>query len=510
MNFEFELTHPSRRMAVRPRAESPMRILVMGDFSGRANRGIENHADLGERTPLSVDADDFERVMSRLSPRLHLAPGAAGGPAVDVELDQLDHLHPDGLYRRLPVFQALREMRRRLQNPETFSEAAAELRSELHRPGESKPEPPPGAEPDEPDADTLARLLGAQSATALGGAAKPAQQSPIDALIRNIVAPHIRPEPAPFQDQYVSSIDAAVSAEMRRILHHPDFQALEAAWRGVHGLVSRLELGETLKLHVLDVSKAELLEDIRGQRGDIESMGLYRLLVEQGWRATGGEPWSTIVGLYEFGTEGGDIALLACLGSIAALAGGPFLASAKTALAGFHSAASMPDPRDWKPAEDSEFEGWRALRESALASWLGLASPRMLLRLPYGKATDCVEGFEFEELAAAREHERYLWGNGALACAQLLARAFLTSGWEMAPGDELDVDGLPAHTYLEDGEKHLQPCAESIISDRAGQALLERGLIPLLSYKNRNAVRVMRLQSIADPAQPLSGPWADR
>jgi len=46
------------------------------------------------------------------------------------------------------------------------------------------------------------------------------------------------------------------------------------------------------------------------------------------------------------------------------------------------------------------------------------------------------------------------------------------------------------------------------VNDRAGQALLERGLIPLLSSKNRNAIRVMRVQSIADPAQPLSGPWA--
>jgi type VI secretion system protein ImpC len=77
----------------------------------------------------------------------------------------------------------------------------------------------------------------------------------------------------------------------------------------------------------------------------------------------------------------------------------------------------------------------------------------------------------------------------------------------MEPGDELDVEDLPAHTYEEDGEKHLQACAETLLTENAGQALLERGLVPLLSYKNRNAVRVLRFQSIAEPSQPLSGPW---
>ena len=71
------------------------------------------------------------------------------------------------------------------------------------------------------------------------------------------------------------------------------------------------------------------------------------------------------------------------------------------------------------------------------------------------------------------------------------------------PGGE----DLPAHAYVEDGEKRMQACAESHLSERAGQALLQRGLIPLLSYANRNAIRVMRLQSVAEPPRALAGPW---
>jgi type VI secretion system protein ImpC len=78
----------------------------------------------------------------------------------------------------------------------------------------------------------------------------------------------------------------------------------------------------------------------------------------------------------------------------------------------------------------------------------------------------------------------------------------------MEPGDELDLEDLPAHTYDDEGEKRLQPCAEVALSERAAQAVLEAGPMPLLGSRNRNAIRVMRFQSIARPAQALSGAWA--
>jgi type VI secretion system protein ImpC len=136
-----------------------------------------------------------------------------------------------------------------------------------------------------------------------------------------------------------------------------------------------------------------------------------------------------------------------------------------------------------------------------------LALPRILLRLPYGKRSDALEQFPFEELTAARDHEAYLWGNPAMACALLIGRTFLERGWDMEPGDERDVGDLPAHVYEHDGEKRLQACAEAYLSERAGEAMLARGLLPFLSLKNQNAARLMRFQSLADPAQALAGPW---
>jgi type VI secretion system protein ImpC len=63
------------------------------------------------------------------------------------------------------------------------------------------------------------------------------------------------------------------------------------------------------------------------------------------------------------------------------------------------------------------------------------------------------------------------------------------------------------HIYTSDGEKHITPCAETILTERAMEVLIEKGLMPVLSIKGRDAVLIPRFQSIADPLSALAGPW---
>jgi type VI secretion system protein ImpC len=133
--------------------------------------------------------------------------------------------------------------------------------------------------------------------------------------------------------------------------------------------------------------------------------------------------------------------------------------------------------------------------------------PRILLRLPYGDDTDPIEAFDFEELNPGRPHESFLWCNPAFGCALLLGQSFMESRWDMAAGEHLEIADLPAFSFEQDGEKQLQACGEVYLSQRAGESILEEGIMPFLSYANRNAVRLMRFQSIAEPAQGLAGPW---
>src|SRR5512135_1928185 len=57
----------------------------------------------------------------------------------------------------------------------------------------------------------------------------------------------------------IAAIDAMISKQLNAIMHHPEFQKLEAAWRGLHQLVMNTETGENMKVRVLNISKKDLL-----------------------------------------------------------------------------------------------------------------------------------------------------------------------------------------------------------------------------------------------------------
>jgi len=416
---------------------------------------------------------------------------------------------------KLELFQDLRALRNRLTDATTFPQAKADLlrivqtEHAAQLSAHSSDEKELALAEVESDDETFERLLGKQQGVDKSSGGRQTQsQAVIQELIKGIVKPYVVSDAEPFQDQYVAAVDEAMGKKMRDVLHHPEFQALEALWRSVYTLVSGLETGEELKLYLLDISKQELIDDIKVAQDQLELSQLYKLLVEKDAGTLGGESWSLLVGDYTFTTDNEDLSLLASLGAISSQAGGPFISAADASLLGCQSVVSTPDPRVWQYKDNEAKQNWLALRQSAVAAWIGLAHPRVLLRLPYGKNSDALDHFEFEELGSEREHESYLWGNPAFACALLIGEAYQNRGWSMMPGDILDVQDLPAYSFEENGEVKMMACAEGFLTEHAAETMLDRGLMPLVSYRNRNAVRLMRFQSIAEPIKALAGPWA--
>ena len=136
---------------------------------------------------------------------------------------------------------------------------------------------------------------------------------------------------------------------------------------------------------------------------------------------------------------------------------------------------------------------------------LGLALPRFLLRQPYGKGSDTIETFAFEEMPTEPEHESYLWGNPAFLCGHLLAELFAAQGSELeVDGGGGEVGGLPTHTFTSDGETQVKPCAEAWLNERAAEAILKRGIMPVLSVRGQDAVQLLTLRAISDPPMPLA------
>ena len=499
-----EKTHGS------PEPETPFRIAVFGDFSGRTNQGIIDPA-LDHRRPLLVDRDNLDEILAKLKVKIKLPILGKESPPVTIGFSELDDFHPDSLFERLEIFEGLRETRKGIKNPSTFVALAKQLKR-ADKPSEAVM-PPKDVE------KSIESISGQTTGNLLDQVLEETREkapetelskgtSEWDNFLNQIVKPYLVPDIEPQQAEMLDAVDAATSELMQRILHHADFQAIESAWRGVHFLVSRLETDEQLKLYLLDISKAELAADL-GATDNMRSTSIYKLLAEQTVETFGGEPWAVLAGNYTFDQTREDAELLGRMAKIAKSAGAPFISAASTHLLGCESLAETPDPDDWHWKPDTE-DGlaWEELRRIPEALYLGLALPRFLLRLPYGADTDPTEQFDFEEMPLISEHDDYLWGNPAFACLYLLAQAFSHYGWNLRPGVIQDIEGMPLHIYKEHGESKVKPCAEVVFTERAAERILDCGIMPLLSFKDQDTIRLARFQSLADPLTSLAGRWS--
>ncbi|MGO1542214.1 MAG: type VI secretion system contractile sheath domain-containing protein, partial [Luteimonas sp.] len=66
---------------------------------------------------------------------------------------------------------------------------------------------------------------------------------------------------------YIAEIDRKLTEQLNHILHHPDMQKLEGAWRGLHYLVNNTETDQQLKLRVLNISKKDLGKVLKRYKG---------------------------------------------------------------------------------------------------------------------------------------------------------------------------------------------------------------------------------------------------
>lgn len=483
MEFDVSLSRP-----VRPREDGePLRILVIADLGGARD------GPLAQRRPLPVDIDNLDAVLARLAPCLVIE---LDGLPLELHFESLDDFHPDRLHDRLAPFEVLRRLRSELDDPARLGRVAASLGVGLAPPAAA----PQGGAPD-PAAADVERLLGRKpsgQATVAARGGVPA----LDDWLRQLVAPYVKPSVAQEQQMLRAAVDDALGALMRRLLRHPALQALEATWRGVERLVRGLDLDESMQLHLLDASRIDLADDVAAHRDDLSASGLHRLL--HPGAAGEGRAWGLVVLDQAFGAEAGDVTLLASLGALCARAGSPLLAAAGPTLAGADDAATLAEPRRCRPADDPSLATWQALRTSPIAPWIGLVLPRLLMRLPYGAATDRIERFAFEEMPTP-DPAAYLWGLGPMALAGLAAQAWDAEAGGFALDDARDLDDLPAHVATVDGDRRLQPVAEVLLNDVAVEAIMERGLMPLVARRDRAQARLWRWSSIAEPAQALRG-----
>lgn len=467
------------------------RLAVLGDFTGRANAGtLETGAALGQRKPIKVDVDNLDDVIARLKPSLSLRLAEADGD-IAVPIASMDDFHPDQLAENLELFESLLQLRRNLGSKAGFDRAAKEVLAW----SDEEPLPPPPrkargtAIATDRKLSDFARLVGRP-------AVRDKAEANIDDLMRRIVGPYVQPARDARQEQLTARVDEALSAAMRRVLHHPDFQAMEAAWRGVEFLVRRIETGARMEIVLYDVSAEELAADLAASDA-LEDTGLYAMLVEAPSMDAQQGAFAAAIGLYGFELSPPHAELLGRLAKIAASAGAPFIAA-------IGPDALATARHDQHPLIREAWDALGALQESAYA---GLATPRFLLRMPYGKKSDPIDAFAFEEFTRQSGLSGMLWGHPALLTAFALGETFRQQGGKMKLGSVAGLGDMPYYVYTgPDGEQTALPCTERLFSERQAAQAATYNVMPVVSLRGRPEVRLAGFNSLA--GQPLAGFWA--
>ena len=304
----------------------------------------------------------------------------------------------------------------------------------------------------------------------------------------------------------IAALDAKLTEQINLIMHHADLQKMEGAWRGLYYLVNNTETDEMLKIRVMNVAKTDVAKTLKRFKGtNWDQSPVFKKVYEEQYGTFGGEPLGCIVGDYYFDHTAPDVEALGEIAKVSAAAHCPFIAGLSPTLMQMRSWQELSNPRDLtKIFSSPEYAPWRSLRDTDDSRYIGLAMPRFLARLPYGK-NNPVEEFDFQEDCEGAVHDKFAWANSAYAMATNITRSFKLYGWcSRIRGVESGgaVEGLPVHTFpTDDGGVDMKCPTEIAITDRREAELAKNGFMPLLHRKNSDVAAFIGAQSLNKPAE---------
>src|SRR6188474_3024318 len=144
----------------------------------------------------------------------------------------------------------------------------------------------------------------------------------------------------------IAQLDKKLTEQVNLILHHPDFQKLEGAWRGLSYLVNNTETDEMLKIRVMNISKQDLGGTLKRYKGTAwDQSPLFKKVYEAEYGQFGGEPFGCLVGDYYFDQTAPDVELLGEIAKTSAAAHCPFIAGASPSVMQMGSWQELSNPR---------------------------------------------------------------------------------------------------------------------------------------------------------------------
>ncbi|HKQ30693.1 MAG TPA: type VI secretion system contractile sheath large subunit [Burkholderiales bacterium] len=507
--------------------ELPFIVGIFADLSGEPETEL---AAVKDRKMIEIDRDNFNNVLAAATPTMKLAPiqnvlpGGQGNLTGFLKFASLDEFGPLEIVKRVPVMNALFDARCRIRDIHTKSETSDAVAKLLDNSvsssdeGKKIREELKGAfDPAKPEtwkdvkADGTVKTLLTPEYMLSDESLRENTLKMIGQFVTDILAPMKDGTDNGVGNLLVAriaQIDAALTKQLNQIMHAEVFQRLESTWRGMHYLVSRAETGTSLKLRVMNISKRDLLKELQ-KAVEFDQSAVFKMIYETEYGTYGGDPYSVLVGDYEFGRHSEDIELLYKMAEIAAAAHAPFISSAYARLFDLDSFEKLARPRDLsKIFESTELDGWRSFRATEDSRYVTLTLPRVLLRLPYGPNTVTVEGIDFVEDVDGHDASKFLWGNSAYILAERITNAFSLFGWTAAirgvEGGGL-VEGLPTYKFkTAAGDVEMVCPTQVAITDRREKELNDLGFMAICHCKGSNKAAFFGGQTTNLPKKYIS------
>lgn len=441
--------------------ELPFRVMVLSDLTG------DSRSELFEDQPaVRLASGDISNLFQKMQPEINLRVADflsedEGDLQIHIKFQSLDDFTPQKLVEAIPVLSALIKFNdnlSRLTDGEAFEAGS--------------------------DIEFIQKVLGNE----------------------NITIEEVQSNNESF-GWLISSIEEKLCRQIDAILHHPDFQLLESAWRSADFLIKRTDFNENCELSFINISKQGLMDDFE-DAPDVFQSNLYQRVYADEYGQFGGRPYGVIVGDYEFNPGAPDIKLLQRMASVAAITHAPFLAAASAEFFDVDSYSRFSKLRDLSAIfEQPKYAKWNAFRATADSKYVGLTMPGFLLRQSYDIS---IGGTHFRERSKDAERE-LLWGNGGFALATRLLDSFAQYRWCLNSTGKTSglVKGLTMESTGSNSLSGRIP-TRFLLTDKRESEVVEQGFIPLSVHKGDDtaafysAYSVQSIKELTDGENDLS------
>jgi type VI secretion system protein ImpC len=454
-NFSFHSSREGRDVVL------PLRILVLADF------GVAH--DPAEPYPIAISAvgvRNFDDVMAAQNITLTLDKNQLGSdlPTVarlvtdplSVRLDGINSFHPDSLLAKEPLLASIRRLILRLRS--VVSETGAEAEVTL------------------PDLSELERQWLSLGKIEEGTSEADGVMGGPGARVSRV-----------WLDFLITDLEADLNQVLNRLLHHPDFQRIESAWRSLNWLVLQAASDVYSQVDFASVHRDRLQQDLV-YSADLDESEFFELVYSREYGQYGGRPYGAVIGDYRFDYGAEDVDMLSRLGEICRMAHCPFISSVAPEFFDIQSFASLSRLTSLQEmVEGRQYLKWRAFQQTEAAAYIVLTLPHILLR----DSWRCEPGGVSENLAVETVDtggKSALWGNAAFAMAGSLLRSFrrFRMCTHLTGADGGLVEGLPEIINPETGER-VYPL-EVLVSENREADLISMGLAPLSVAKASHSV----------------------